>query len=111
MMDKYVLVVLTNPVAGREEEFNSWYNNQHVPDVLKIPGFRSAQRFKLAQPDGSPYKYLALYEVETDDLARTLGELPARAGGPDMVLSESFDINQASAVPWLAISEKISAVK
>ena len=36
-MATYLMAVLTNPVEGREAEFNVWYSEQHVPDVLKIP--------------------------------------------------------------------------
>ena len=66
-MSRYVFVVLTNASGGRDDEFNEWYNNQHIPDVLKIPGFVAAQRFNIAgaQMDGatSPWRYLALYEL------------------------------------------------
>ena len=52
-MTKHVLIALTNPVEGREQEFNEWYDNQHVPDFLALPGCVSAQRFKLLRdPDG-----------------------------------------------------------
>ena len=30
----------------REAEFNRWYNEEHVPERLAIPGFRKARRFK-----------------------------------------------------------------
>ena len=83
--ETYVFVVLTNPVEGREEEFNAWYTQQHVPDLLRIPGFVAAQRFELTETQRlkhypHPYKYAALYEMETDDLAATcelMGEAAA----------------------------------
>ncbi len=46
-MQTFDLIVLSNPVAGHEAEYNTWYNTQHISEVLKIPGFESAQRFKL----------------------------------------------------------------
>jgi len=44
-MVKFTYLVLTNAVPGREEEFNRWYTEQHLPDVLRVPGVVSAQRF------------------------------------------------------------------
>ena len=45
-MRTFTFVALTNAVAGREQEFNDWYDHQHVKDVLAIPGFLTAQRFE-----------------------------------------------------------------
>lgn len=52
-----LLVVLTEPVEGREDEYNIWYSNNHFDDVLKAAGFGAAQRFKfepskLSRPSG-----------------------------------------------------------
>jgi len=45
-MAKYTFVVLTNPTSSKEAEYNEWYNKQHIPDVLNVPGFVAAQRFR-----------------------------------------------------------------
>lgn len=70
-MTSHRLLAFTNPVAGREDEFNRWYDERHVPDLLAVPGIVSAQRFALtdATGEGKPaWSYLALYELETDHL-------------------------------------------
>lgn len=109
-MNKCVLVVFSNPVAGREGEYNDWYNKRHLADVLKVPGFVSAQRFALAGDGaGAAWKYLAIYEFEADDPVAALGELTRRAGTPDMVLSEAMDLSNYSALPWTAITGKLTA--
>lgn len=62
-----VFVVLTNPVDGREEEYNEWYSNKHLAEVVALEGFATAQRFTLADPGrarDAPYRYAALYEAE-----------------------------------------------
>ncbi|MGW4287245.1 hypothetical protein ACWEIK_09945 [Streptomyces sp. NPDC004673] len=93
-MPRYTYVVLTNPVEGREDEYNEWYTNTHVHDALKVPGFVGAQRFKLAgaQRNEAPYpwQYLALYEIETDDLQKSIDELAARYDTPAMVISTAL---------------------
>jgi hypothetical protein len=67
-MSRFTLVVFSNPVEGREDEYNDWYNNQHLGDVVGVPGFRSAQRFRtFSKMVGEfSHKYLALYEMEAD---------------------------------------------
>ncbi len=68
-MDKYVLVVGTNcSDAAREKEFNDWYDNIHLPDVLETPGFMSAVRYENTNPAEGEAKYLAFYYIETDDI-------------------------------------------
>ncbi len=55
---------------AREDEFNDWYSNTHIPDMLQVPGMISATRWAAAEPKkGLQRKYLALYEFETDDIA------------------------------------------
>lgn len=68
---KGYLVVLSNCTdPAREEEFNDWYTNVHIPDVLETPGIVRGMRFKLAgTPREGQAKYLALYELDTDDVA------------------------------------------
>ncbi len=112
-MSRHVFVVLTNASGGRDEEFNRWYDGQHIPDVLQIPGFVAAQRFRLgpAQMEGSnsPWRYLALYELETDDVAGALRELGARVGTPAMVMSETLDMKTVGAYVFSPITERVTA--
>lgn len=112
-MSRHVFVVLTNASGGRDEEFNEWYNRQHIPDVLQIPGFVAAQRFRLgpAQMEGqnSAWRYCALYELETDDVAGALKELGARVGTPAMVMSETLDMKTVGAYVFAPITERITA--
>jgi hypothetical protein len=93
-MSKHVFVVFTNPVDGKEATYNDWYDNRHLPDVLDVPGFVSAQRFRLSDTQRAagpfPWRYLALYEIETDDLKQTLATLGARSGTSAMVISDSL---------------------
>jgi hypothetical protein len=47
-----------------EEEFNAWYDNEHLPERLSIPGFRSARRW-VADCKPGEGKYLATYELDS----------------------------------------------
>jgi hypothetical protein len=113
-MAKYTFVVLTNATAGKEDDFNEWYNKHHIPDVLNVPGFVSGQRFRLAETQmggksSESYKYLALYEIETDDLAGTLKELRARGGTADMVPSDAIDMKNVGSFIFTPIAQKVMA--
>ena len=33
-----LLLVLSNAGDGKEDEFNDWYDNVHVPHMLNVPG-------------------------------------------------------------------------
>ena len=95
-MATYKFLVVTNPVPGREAEFNDWYDRQHVPDVLKVTGFRAAQRFKVTGDSDLHGQYVAIYEMETDDPNAAIAELSARAGKHDMPLSDALDLATVS---------------
>ena len=93
---RYQFLVISNPVAGREAEYNEWYDRQHVHDVLRVPGFVAAQRFKVSGESTLPGRYVAIYEMETDDPAAALAELNARAGQSIMPISDALDIASVS---------------
>jgi hypothetical protein len=93
-MAQYVFVVYTNPITGQDEAYHDWYNNQHLGDVTRIPGYIAAQRFEFVPIAGTTqltHRYLALYTVETDDLAATHEALMAAAGSPALPLSDALD--------------------
>lgn len=52
---------------AREEEFNGWYNAQHVPDILSTGLFHTAYRFEAVSPQPGQDRYLALYETDAPD--------------------------------------------
>ncbi len=88
---KTVFMVHSNPVKDREQEFNNWYTNVHLREVLQIDGFISAQRFKLAAAqviNNQPYNYLALYEIDSENITQTLKNL---AGASDLQMSDAID--------------------
>jgi hypothetical protein len=104
VMRKFSWIVLTNANPAHEREFNEWYDDQHLGDLLRIPGVTAAKRsvianaqmtlvgedLQLADPEtiGAKYKYLAIYELEADDPTALLEEIRKRSKTPDMPISE-----------------------
>ena len=58
---KGLLLVTMEPAASDDDEFNAWYDTEHVPERAAIPGFLSATRYICRS--GFP-RYLALYDLE-----------------------------------------------
>jgi hypothetical protein len=77
------MLVFTNAVDGRDEEFNRWYDEVHLAEVLALPVFTEARRFRLADAQRFPeqsHRYLAIYEYE-GPAQDALDALAAAAGG------------------------------
>ena len=107
MGKKYSYVFFTNAVAGKEDDYNTWYTNQHLPDVLKTPGFIAGRRYRLADVGvrgaAPQHRYLTIYEVETDNPEAVLAELSSRA--PDMVMSDALNMEDITGALWEAITD------
>jgi hypothetical protein len=66
MAQKGFLLVLMQPPPTIEEEFNAWYDTEHVPERLSVPGVLTAIRF--ASITAATPKYLAMYDLETESV-------------------------------------------
>lgn len=73
-MEQWLLLVESNcKDVSRLAEFDNWYDNIHIPDILKgSPGFKSATRYVIYKPEPGRGKYFAVYEIETNDLEATI---------------------------------------
>jgi hypothetical protein len=60
-----LLMVYCDVAAEHEDEFNRWYNEEHIPERLAIAGVLDAARYKAVE--GGP-TYLACYELQSADL-------------------------------------------
>ena len=65
MASKGFLLVLMQPPPTLEEEFNAWYDTEHLPERLAVPGFETALRYVCI--DGAP-RYLAMYDMTRPDV-------------------------------------------
>jgi antibiotic biosynthesis monooxygenase (ABM) superfamily enzyme len=65
MLAKYLFFVRMDVDPDKEERFNEWYNKEHIPALLKVPGVLSASRY--VSLEGTP-KYTAIYELNSPDV-------------------------------------------
>jgi hypothetical protein len=71
-MSRYVMNFYTRCTdPAREDEFNSWYSHVHVPELACVEGVTDARRYICTDPRCEA-KYLAVYELETKDLAESM---------------------------------------
>ena len=82
-MARHVFFAFTNPVPGKEKEYNEWQDNEHIPHGLQNPGFVGAKRYKLAGAQFGPLpegqaQYVTIWEIESDDIEATLAQAGER---------------------------------
>lgn len=107
-MTKFLFVVFTEPKEGRDDEYNDWYDQQHLLDTLAIDGITAARRYTLAEmqpPQSGHPRYLALYEIDVDDINKVPKAIArARANGL-MPISDAMDPSATAAAYYESRSE------
>lgn len=96
-MARYTYAVLSTGAAGREEEFRTWYKEQHLNDVARMPGVVSARllfpHFQVSDGMGVPqFSALALYELESEEPQAMIDAMFAKAGTDEMPLTDAMDM-------------------
>jgi hypothetical protein len=94
-MSTQFMIAFAKAVEGRKDELNAWFENQHVPDLLKIPGFVSARRVAV-RPMGSQgaqpaWDFMAMYEIQADDVGTVIKEAGVRMATGVIKMSEALD--------------------
>ena len=78
-MERWLLNVETNCAdPSREGEFNEWYDTIHLADILETPGIVRASRYENSNPAEGQGKFLAMYEIETENLDQTMAAFGER---------------------------------
>jgi hypothetical protein len=104
MKKKYKMLAFSAPVPGKEDEFNNWSLNIHVPEVVSTYGFKGAQRCKLTNAlAGESLPYMTIYEIETDDIAKSLTDLVQKVATP----SDAIDYAGATALVYEEIGAPV----
>jgi len=78
--------------------------------VLRLPEFVAAQRFHVSatMPGAEPptHRYLAIYEIEADDVDEALGRL--RVAARAMTMSDALDRASAHVVAVAPLGERVA---
>lgn len=81
-----MFVIPANFVAGMEAEYHDWYDNVHMPEVSRVPGFVAMRRGRLADWQIEPRRFcpgsdIVMCAHQTDDLLFSIKDFSARARG------------------------------
>lgn len=77
-----LLLVMMEPTSHVEEEFNEWYDTEHIPERMSVPGFLSSGRY--VTQEGCP-KYLSVFDLENSKVLES---------------DEYIKMSPASPSPW-----------
>ena len=99
-MENSAFIVLSNPInVDREREYNRWYSEIHVPEMLALPQVVSARRYQVANleapflADGvSGRRYLAIYEVAAGSMSSMLTDMEAARHAGAMTFSDDLEM-------------------
>ena len=57
-----LMLFAMNVLPDVDREFNTWFDDEHIPHLAAVPGVLAARRFKMA---GGSHRYLVLYHLST----------------------------------------------
>ena len=63
-----LMMVWADIPADKEDDFNRWYNEEHLQELLSVPGILNAARYEAVR---SGPKHLACYELESPAVIET----------------------------------------
>ena len=86
---KYVFLVGHDVPNNKHKEFNAWYNTEHIPDLMSVPGFKAFRRFILntrqvppvTDRGGTSSQYLTIWDLESEE-ALTCDEFVNKSASP-----------------------------
>ena len=95
-MARFQYTILSRSQAGQEEEYISWYAEQHLPDVTRMPGVVSAKLFRMDfqrvyDLDAPQWTLMTLYELEGDDPEAMINALRDASGSAEMPATDTLD--------------------
>lgn len=109
-MPRFKMIALTRAQEGREDEFNDWYQNHHLPEICQFEGVLGAQRYKqvAALQGGDDRNYLAVYDIETDDLGAVLGAIGKAGAEGKLTQSDAGDRARSYTVIFTEHGERVT---
>jgi hypothetical protein len=110
-MRRFKMLVFSEPFEGRDDEFNEWYTGRHLADICALPGFATAQRFKLhsVSMGKSLNRYLAIYDMESDDPDWVVETMFAARDTPAMPIHPAFNLDATTVMLYEELSEVVMA--
>ena len=96
-MAQGLLLAYSSAVAGRDAEYEKWYEEVHIPDVrAAIPSITAVHRYRQVdlQGGGGPPRYVAVYELGDADVATAAGQLGAAGQAGRLRPTDAMDTTE-----------------
>ena len=95
----------------RADELDHWYDDVHIPEVCRVPGFVGATRYVVVdratgEPDADDPEFVTVYELEADDLTEPLRELSARSADGRNHRSDALQLDPPPVVTVCRVLER-----
>jgi antibiotic biosynthesis monooxygenase (ABM) superfamily enzyme len=102
---RIINIVATECAPKNDAKFNKWYDEVHIPMLMKYRGIKKVTRYKMLEDKEQKPKYLAVYEFDTkEDLDGLQKSAEFKAAIEEMQetwKSEMFDIK------WMTSAEPL----
>jgi hypothetical protein len=110
-MRRFKMLVFSEPFDGCDEDFNAWYTGRHLADICGLPGFTTAQRFKLhsVSMGKSLNRYLAIYDMESDDPDGVIETMFAARDTAAMPIDPAFNLDATTVMLYEELSDMVLA--
>ena len=110
-MRRFKMLVFSEPFQDRDDEFNEWYTGRHLADICALPGFATAQRFKLhsVSMGKSLNRYLAIYDMETDEPEWVIETMFAARDTEAMPIHPAFNLEATTVMLYEELSDMVVA--
>lgn len=66
-----LLLNAMNVAPEAEADFNAWYDQEHLAALAAVPGTLAARRYRSTAADGGTHRYVAIYHLQSPDVARS----------------------------------------
>jgi len=105
-MAKILNIVATICSPEEELRFNKWYDNVHIPLLMKYQGIKRVTRYRLVGDAQNATKYLACYEFDDFESAVGMEKSPEFANAMNE-MRQSWP-NGGFEIKWAGLYENIS---
>ncbi|KPM52635.1 hypothetical protein CcI49_14010 [Frankia sp. CcI49] len=102
-LPRWILHVESSPVNRDPEtlaEFNRWYDEVHVPEMVAFEGYLSGRRL---EPVGDDGPYIAQYVIEGDPEV-ILDRVKAASAAGELKMSETLQMNPTPKMRLMRVS-------
>ena len=86
-------VVATECPSETEDTFSKWYDEQHIPDLLKFKRLKKVTRYRNLHPDGENPKFLTIYEFDRREDLEDYLVSPERTSVHEDAMSTNRELN------------------